>query len=112
MSNYEYEGETFILDDSKGCYVEVTYKGLTGYFGVNISGTGTDQEPYFYYVGGEEYVTPDGLTSGDCQSPSPEVARAELCADLVRRFRTQEAVKTFDPAKYCKELHDAVKNLP
>ena len=31
---------------------------------------------------------------------------------LVRIFRTQEAVKTFDPAKYCKELHAAIKNLP
>ena len=118
MRDYTYEGETFKLDDSKGCYVEVTYKGLTGYFGVNISGTGTDQEPYSYYVGGEEYVgddeehaTPAGLTWGD-RSPSPEVARDSLCADLVHEFRTQEAVKTFDPAKYCKELHDAVKNQP
>ena len=112
MRDYKYEGETFKLDDSKGCYVEVTYKGLTGYFGVNISGTGTDQEPYFYYVGGEEHVTPEGLTSGDYQSQFLEVARDSLCADLVYKFRTQEAVKAFDPAKYCKELHDAVKNLP
>ena len=49
MSNYEYEGETFMLDDSKGCYVEVTYRDLTGYFGVNIRGNGTDQYPYSYY---------------------------------------------------------------
>ena len=118
MSNYEYKGETFELDDSDDCYVKVTYAGLTGYFGVNISGTGTDQEPYSYYVGGEEYVgddeehaTPAGLTWGD-RSPSPEVARDSLCADLLDEFRAQEAVKTFDPAKYCKELHDAVKNLP
>ena len=116
MSNYEYEGETFKLDDSKSCYVEVTYKDLTGYLGVNIRGTGTDQYPYVYKVGGEkyvtpEYVTPDGMTRGD-QSPSPEAARDSLCADLVRIFRTQEAVKTFNPAKYCKELHDAVKNQP
>ena len=35
------------------------------------------------------------------------------CApEPVHKFRTQEAVKAFDPAKYCKELHDAVKNLP
>ena len=111
MSYYEYEGETLIMDDSKGCYVEVTYKDLKGYFGVNIRGTGTDQCPYVYQVGGEEYVTPDGMTRGD-QSPSPEAARDSLCANLVRIFRTQEAVKTFDPAKYCKELHDAVKNQP
>ena len=45
MSDYEYEGETFKLDDSKGCYVEVTYEGLTGYFGVNIKDNATDQDP-------------------------------------------------------------------
>ena len=112
MRDYEYEGKTFKLDDSKGCYVEVTYKGLTGYFGVNISGTGTDQDPYSYYVGDdEESATPAGLTLGD-PSPSPEVARDSLFAELVNEFRTQEAVETFDPAKYCKVFHDAVKNLP
>ena len=111
MRDYTYEGETFKLDDSKGCYVEVTYKDLTGYFGVNISDTGTDQDPYSYYVGGEEYATPAGLTSGN-ESPSPEVARDSLCAYLVDKFRAQEAALTFDREKYCKELHDAVKNLP
>ena len=33
MKKYKYKEETFKLDDSKGCYVEVTYEGLTGYFG-------------------------------------------------------------------------------
>ena len=118
MSNYEYEGETFKLDNSKGCYVEVTYKDLIGYFGVNIRGTGTDQYPYSYYVGGEEYVgddeehaTPAGLTWGD-RSPSPEDARDQTCGLLLETFRDQEEVKNFNPAKYCKELNDAVKNQP
>ena len=110
MRNYKYKGETFKLDDSKGCYVKVTYKDLTGYFGVNISGTGTDQYPYSYLVDGEEDVTPYGMTRGD-QSPSPEDARDRTFDVLLEKFRTQEAVKTFDRAKYCKELHDAVKNL-
>ena len=36
-----------------------------------------------------------------------------LCAlSLLRKFRTEEASKVFDSAKYCEELHDAVKNLP
>ena len=111
MRDHEYEGETFKLDDSKGCYVEVTYEGLTGYFGVNISGAGTDQYPYSYYVGDEEYVTPDGMRWGD-RSSSFEDARDRTFDVLLEKFRTQEAVKTFDPAKYCEELHDAVKNLP
>ena len=111
MSNYKYEGETFKLDDSKGCYVEVTYEGLTGYFGVNISGSGTDENPYSYHVAGEEFVTPDGMTKG-APSPSPENARDQICGKLLNIFRTQKAGETFDPAKYCKELHDAVKNQP
>ena len=111
MSNYKYEGETFKLDDSKGCYVEVTYMGLTGYFGVNISGTGTDKFPYFYHVDGEQHVTPDGMTDGH-QSESPENARDQICRKLLNIFRNHKAAETFDPAKYCKELHDAVKNQP
>ena len=27
---YKYEEETFLLDDSKGCYVKVTYKNQLG----------------------------------------------------------------------------------
>ena len=110
MRDYTYKGETFKLDDSNGCYVKVTYKGLIGYFGVNIRGTGTDQYPYSYLVGGEENVTPDGMKWGD-RSQSFNEASDSLCTALVRMFRTQEAVQKFDPAKYCKELHDAVKNL-
>ena len=111
MINYPYEGETFKLDDSKGCYVEVTYKGLTGYFGVNIRGTGTDQYPYFYQADGEECpATKDGMTTG-FRSPTFEEARDKTCLNLLNIFRTQEAVETFDPVKYCKELHDAVKNM-
>ena len=82
MIDYEYEGETFKLDDSKGCYVEVTYKGLTGYFGVNISTTGTDQHPYSVLIGGEAYATPDGLTKGEPTTSFKE-ARARTCERFV-----------------------------
>ena len=112
MIDYKYAGETFKLDDSKGCYVEVTHdglRGLTGYFGVNISVTATDQYPYSYRVN-EGSVTPNGIING-IQNPSFKDARDEICEILLNRFRTQEAAKTFDRAKYCAELHDAVKNL-
>ena len=66
-----YEGETFKLDDSKGCYVEVTYKGLTGYFGVNIKWHRDGPGAVFLLCrAARRYVTPEGLTSGDYQSPS------------------------------------------
>ena len=109
--DYKYKGEKFELDDSKGCYVKVTYKGLTGYFGVNNRGNGTDENPYSYLVGDAENVTPNGMKRGN-RSPSPEDARDQICGLLLETFRDQEAVKNFVPAKYCEKLHDAVKNLP
>ena len=48
MTKYTYKGETFKLDDSKGCYVEVTYKHLAGYVGVNLQNNATDEQPYLW----------------------------------------------------------------
>ena len=62
----KYKGETFQLDDSKGCYVAVTYKHLTGYVGVNLGLIGeksTDQKPYAWYID-KKLVTPEGLKTG------------------------------------------------
>ena len=36
---YKHQGETFLLDDSKGCYVKITYKDQVGYLGVNLQGS-------------------------------------------------------------------------
>ena len=49
MSDYKYKGETFKQDDSKGCYVEVTYEGLTGCVGVNLKDTATDKDPFLWW---------------------------------------------------------------
>ena len=43
---YKYKGETFQLDESKGCYVAVTYKHLTGYGGVNLGKKASPKNPY------------------------------------------------------------------
>ena len=117
MKEYKYQGETFQLDDSKGCYVTVTYKHLKGHVGVNLTNEATDENPYVwgtekYFGNSAAYVTPDGLKGGNPGSPSFESNRDALCNQLLHEFRTEEEAKTFDPAKYCEELHDAVKNLP
>ena len=114
VKEYKYEGETFQLDDSKGCYAAVTYKHLTGYVGVNLGNQGTDKNPYVWYTDKrtERYVTPDGLKYGNSSGACFEANLDALCAQLVRDFSTEEAAKAFDPEKYCAELHDAVKNLP
>ena len=101
VKEYKYKGETFQLDDSKGCYVAVTYKHLTGHVKVNTGDNRSDQSPYRWSENG---------SSGPRNSFKE--ALDTLCARLLRNFRTEEAAKAFDPAKYCAELHDAVKNLP
>ena len=115
---YKYKGETFQLDDSKGCYVEVTYKHLTGYVGVNLGDQATDKNPYAWGIP-KEHVTSSGLKSGRVANASFESNLDALCARLLRTFRAEEARKAveeahkaFDPAKYCAGLHDGVKNLP
>ena len=114
VKEYKYKGETFQLDDSKGCYVAVTYKHLTGYVGVNLGNQATDQSPYVWDTGKnvQNHVTSNGLKLGNSNGPSFEANLDALCATLLREFRTEEAAKTFYPAKYCAEIHDGVKNLP
>ena len=114
MKDYQHEGETFKLDDSKGCYVKVIYNDITGYIGVNIGVNATDQNPYLWYTNKriENYVTPEGLKIGNSNGASFESNLDALCEQLLREFQTQEATKTFSHAKYCEELSEAVKNLP
>ena len=114
VTEYKYKGETFQLDDSKGCYVAVTYKYLTGYLGVNLGPKATDQSPYAWYTGktAERFATPNGMKSGNSNGRSFKVNLDALCDQLLRDFRTAEAAKMFDQKKYCAELHDGVKNLP
>ena len=111
FTEYKYKGETFQLDDSKGCYVAVTYKHLTGYVGVNLRSNATDQNPYAWDIG-KGNTTPNGMKSGNSNGRSFKVNLDALCGRLLRDFRTAEAAKMFDHKKYCAELHDGVKNLP
>ena len=102
VKEYKYKGETFQLDASKGCYVAVTYKHLTGHVEVNTRNNRSDQAPYRWNVN-------NGRSGG---GNFFKETLDTLCARLLSKFRTEEAHKAFDPAKYCAELPDAVKNLP
>ena len=59
VKEYKHKGETFQLDDSKGCYAKVTYKHLTGYVGVNLGDRPSDQYPYAWTTN-KGSVTPEG----------------------------------------------------
>ena len=119
MKEYKYQGETFQLDDSEGCYVTVTYKHLKGHAGVNIGSNASTLHPFAWHTGVGR-VTPDGVQPGTSLALQPGTSlddffnehRDSLCADLLRIIRAEEASKAFEPEKYCTALHDAVKNLP
>ena len=102
VKEYKYQGETFLLDDSKGCCVEVTYKGLKGVVSVNIGDNRSDQSPYSWNIDG----------SGRSGTHSFKETLDSLCDQLLKKFRAAEAAAAFDPKLYCEVLHDGVKNLP
>ena len=107
---YKYEGEPFLLDDTKGCYTEVLYKDQVGYVGVNLRGTA--DMPYSWRVEGFDWVTPDGLQGGNANGTDMESNVRGLCADLLRRHREASARKAFKPEEACKSMHEFVESLP
>ena len=107
-TEYKYEGETFLLDDSKGCYVEVTYKDQTGYLGLAFGGT--EDMPYRWSDGRPDHQ--GYLNSGNSSGKDPEKNLQGLCKDLIRRHRVAESRKAFDPEKACETLHEFVGKLP
>ena len=111
MRDYKYKGEMFKLDDSKGCYVEVTYKGLTGYVGVNIGNNRGDVHPYVWFRD-KGFVTPDGMTNGNSNGTSLEDNLIAMCRSLLRSVQTEEAAAAFNAEESCEKLHKAVNNLP
>ena len=46
LRNTSTKAKRFQLDESKGCYVAVTYKHLTGYGGVNLGKKASPKNPY------------------------------------------------------------------
>lgn len=109
-TKYAFEGETFQLDDSKGCYIEVTYGDMTGYVGVNLRGT--VKMPYSWWAEGSDPVTKDGLTYGNSSGPCQKSNLDGLCRDLIRRQQEAQARKAFNQEAACKSLHEFVKSLP
>ena len=109
MQKYTYLGETFLLDDTKGCYIEVKFRDTKMYVGVNLQGTA--EFPYTW--GPEEYATTDGLSVNyGGQFRNVEEALNKACGNMVHNWREAESRKAFKPQEACEELHDYVKNLP
>ena len=109
MQKYSYQGQTFLLDDTKGCYIEVEFKGTKSFVGVNLQGT--PEHPYTW--GPNDYVTSDGLSlnyGGGFQTVQEALNSA--CANILDSYRESQARKAFKPEGACQALHQFVKNLP
>ena len=107
----EYEGYTFLLDDSKGCYIEVTFNEQMGYVGVNLT-NGTPEAPYSWStpsVAGD--AAEDGITGGIQVSGTLENCLTNLLRHLIQQRRMNDARKQFEPEKACEELHEYFKEL-
>lgn len=108
QKEYEYQGETFLLDDSKGCYIEVTYKNVVGYVGVYDRGT--KDTPYIYSVGAGG-VNNGRVASGNVERGSIQHVLDKLCGALTREQQSWEARNAFDQKEACETLHKFVENL-
>jgi hypothetical protein len=111
VKEYKYDGEIFQLDDSKGCYIEVTYKDMTGYVGVNLGNDGSAGRPYVWWAEDSDPVVADGLNYGNPNGSTQESNLGALCNDLIRRQRQREVHAAFDREAACKALHDFVEKL-
>ncbi len=106
MKTYKFEGETFELDDSEGCFVKVTFKGQVAYFGVNLT-DGTEDLPYTYAGSWQAAPAADGLSWG-YKAGTYQQGLDRACGLLIAR---QQQI-AFDREKACKTLHEETAKLP
>ena len=106
MKVYKFDGETFELDDSKGCFVTVSYRDEVAYLGVNLR-DGSDRRPFRYAGAWQTSAQPDGLASGS-RVATFEDGLVGVCRLLLERQQQLE----FDREKACTALHDETAKLP
>ncbi len=108
-TEFKYQGETFQLDDSKGCYIEVMYEDQLGHVGVSLQST--KGAPYAWSANRPGRITAEGLRSGTSSGPDVQSNLEALCAELLRLQRQAEAHKAFNAEAACKSLHEYVESL-
>ena len=105
----EFEGYKFLLDDSKGCYIEVKLGKQTGYVGVNLA-QGTSERPYCWF-NSNAFTVPDGLNGGKVSGPTIEDNLQALFKRLISAQEQEDAHNKFDQEAACKALHEYVEKL-
>ena len=106
---HEFQGHKFLLDDSKGCYIEVSLGEQTGYVGVNLT-QGTPQSPYCWFSS-DAFTTPDGLQRGNVSGSTIDDNLEALFQHFIHEQKKADAHKKFDPEEACKALHIYVEKL-
>ena len=116
VKEYKYQGETFQLDDSEGCYIKVTYHDMVGYIGVNLNNA-SPERPYHWSVAGGKFgnprVTKDGIGGGGVTAGNMDDGMQALCKHMVEMRREDEERKRnpFKPEEACHALHEFVEKL-
>ena len=105
---YTYQDDEFLVNASKGCYLEVAFKEQVGFVGVNLQGT--REYPYCWHTT-KSVVTDDGLKTGHTEIGGIKDNLNRLCQELVALQRVADARKAFDREEACKQLHDFFKEL-
>jgi hypothetical protein len=94
VNTHEYRGVKFEIDDSKGCYLETTYKDVTGYVGVSLSGT---NDTRYAWVVQSSRVTEEGLTRGSSAGNTMQPNLHALCDWILEEVARREATRAFTP---------------
>ena len=106
---HKYRDYTFTVDDSKGCYADVTLAGLKAYVGVDLA-SGTNERPYAFTHRAQR-VTDDGISQGGGGYPTADAALEAAFNHLIGEFERNQAHQAFDQKKACQTLHDFIKGL-
>ena len=104
MKEYRFKGETFQVGNFEGC-LQVVYKGLSGYVGVNLNPGASDRHP-FAATTTPENISANGVMYGNFVGPFRSVLN-RLCTRLVN----MDLGRDFDRERYRQVLNDFVDRL-
>lgn len=103
---YKFQGETFELDDSNGCYVKVQYRGQTGYVGVLTNPSAKQRFGRSITPGSAKGLNGGGSDSGDFQS-----SLDTMCGVLMENAKNADYHESLR-AQACEEMHGFMNSLP
>lgn len=110
--NWEYKGETFLLDGSERCYVKVTYAehpDYVGYAGFNPDGV-INGYPYSCTLS-DAKVTRDGVRGENVRRNITEAV--DTCCHLLQEaYQSFLVQQNFTSEAGCQSIHDWLNSLP